>query len=315
MTQAFNLSQLANKVNSSGQLDGSTGLTSPVVSNTIGSSASTALTLQSAGTTAITVDTSQNVGIGTASPARRLHVRAGGVTTLANTNGALFTDASNAGVLLGSDNVLGYVQGVTVAGTATVNLVLQPFGDNMMVGTTSNSANAKLKVSRAGNRATIEAEQTDSGGYNFQSIAFNNSGTYYHCNFQEGATQRGSITSNGALTTYNTGSDYRLKNDITPMTGALNKVSSLKPVTWKWKSNGSEGQGFLAHELYEICPEAVTGTKDAIDENGKPVYQMVDVSCLIATLTKAIQELKTINDTQAETINALTARIVALETK
>ncbi|NBW23753.1 MAG: hypothetical protein EBR82_88990 [Caulobacteraceae bacterium] len=72
---------------------------------------------------------------------------------------------------------------------------------------------------------------------------------------------------------------------------------------------------FVAHELQEVVPSAVTGEKDAVNEDSTPKYQMVDKSALIPLLTKAIQELKAINDTQAETINALTARIVALESK
>jgi hypothetical protein len=67
--------------------------------------------------------------------------------------------------------------------------------------------------------------------------------------------------------------------------------------------------------LAEVIPQAVDGIKDAVDENGKPMHQGIDTSFLVATLTAAIQELKAINDTQAETINALTARIVALESK
>ena len=97
------------------------------------------------------------------------------------------------------------------------------------------------------------------------------------------------------------------------MTGALAKVAQLKPVTYKWKVDGSDGEGFIAHELAEICPQAVEGTKDAVDADGKPMHQSIDTSFLVATLTAAIQELKTINDTQAETINALTARVTALE--
>jgi hypothetical protein len=200
------------------------------------------------------------------------------------------------------------------AGSMTERMRINSSGD-VIIGTTGYgpTGSAKLRSYKTGNRPNIEAEQGDSGGYNYTSIAFVNGSTYYHCNFQEGATQRGSITSNGANTAYNTGSDYRLKDDVVPMTGALNKISALKPVAWKWKSNGSDGQGFLAHELQEIVPECVTGAKDAVDENGNPVYQMVDVSYLIATLTAAIQEAKALIDTQAETINALTARIVALE--
>jgi hypothetical protein len=72
----------------------------------------------------------------------------------------------------------------------------------------------------------------------------------------------------------------------------LEKVALLKPVTYKWNSNGSDGQGFIAHELAKVCPDAVVGAKDAIDADGKPVYQGIDTSFLVATLAAAIQELK-----------------------
>jgi Chaperone of endosialidase len=86
------------------------------------------------------------------------------------------------------------------------------------------------------------------------------------------------------------------------MTGALAKVARLKPVTYKWKSTPDEiSEGFIAHELAEVCPQAVTGTKDAVDEDGKPVYQGIDTSHLIATLTASIQELS--------------AKVTALEAK
>jgi len=75
------------------------------------------------------------------------------------------------------------------------------------------------------------------------------------------------------------------------MTGALDKVAQLKPVTYKWNSDGSDGQGFIAHELAEVCPDAVSGEKDAVDEDGNPKYQGIDTSFLVATLTAALQEL------------------------
>ena len=102
----------------------------------------------------------------------------------------------------------------------------------------------------------------------------------------------GSIDTSGSATSYNTSSDYRLKNTIAPMTGALAKVAQLKPCTYKWNADGSDGEGFIAHELAEVCPQAVTGDKDAVDSNGNPKYQGIDVSFLVATLTAAIQELK-----------------------
>jgi Chaperone of endosialidase len=125
----------------------------------------------------------------------------------------------------------------------------------------------------------------------------------------------GAINTSGSNTVYATSSDYRLKKDIAPMTGSLEKVSLLKPCTYKWKSDNSDGQGFIAHELAEVFPDAVVGEKDAVDVDGEIKSQQIDTSFLVATLTAAIQELKAINDQQAETINALTARIVALEAK
>jgi hypothetical protein len=125
----------------------------------------------------------------------------------------------------------------------------------------------------------------------------------------------GSISLSSGATAYNTTSDYRLKENIAPMTGALDKVAQLKPVTYKWKIDGSDGQGFIAHELAEVVPDCVTGEKDAVetytDEEGieqtriKP--QGIDTSFLVATLTAAIQEQQTIiNDIKAELDNVKT---------
>ena len=76
------------------------------------------------------------------------------------------------------------------------------------------------------------------------------------------------------------------------MTGALDKVAQLNPVTFTWKVDGTDGQGFIAHELQTVVPDCVGGTKDAVDAEGNPVYQDIDTSFLVATLTAAIQELK-----------------------
>jgi hypothetical protein len=92
------------------------------------------------------------------------------------------------------------------------------------------------------------------------------------------------------------------------MTDALGVVAQLNPVTYKWKTDGSDGQGFIAHELQSVVPDCVIGEKDAVDADGKPEYQGVDTSFLVATLTAAIQEQQAI-------ITALTARVEALEAK
>jgi hypothetical protein len=114
-------------------------------------------------------------------------------------------------------------------------------------------------------------------------------------------------------TVFSTSSDYRLKDNVAPMTGALAKVQALNPVTYTWKKSGKTGQGFIAHELQEIVPECVVGEKDAmrtyIDEEGNEqtaiLPQMVDTSFLVATLTAAIQELNAKVEAQAAEIQAL----------
>jgi hypothetical protein len=124
----------------------------------------------------------------------------------------------------------------------------------------------------------------------------NNSGSTnfieFRLNLAGGGSTVGSITSNGSTTTYGTSSDYRLKENIVPMANALAKVSALKPCTYKWKTDGSNGEGFIAHELAEVCPDAVTGEKDAVNKDGSIKPQAIDTSFLVATLVSAIQELK-----------------------
>jgi hypothetical protein len=116
-----------------------------------------------------------------------------------------------------------------------------------------------------------------------------NYGIYF--NNTSNSTVGGIIINSGSVA-YNTTSDYRLKENVQPMTGALEKVSQLKPCTYTWKATGEQTQGFIAHELQAVVPDAVSGEKDAVDEDGNPKYQGIDTSFLVATLTAAIQELK-----------------------
>ena len=121
---------------------------------------------------------------------------------------------------------------------------------------------------------------------------------------------RGSISYNraGGLTVYNTTSDYRAKTVNGSVQNALSKIALLKPSTGRMNDATQDIDFFVAHELQEVVPSAVTGEKDAIKEDGSPNYQMVDKSALIPLLTAAIQEQQAI-------ITALTTRITALEAK
>jgi len=103
--------------------------------------------------------------------------------------------------------------------------------------------------------------------------------------FRRETTTTGSISVTSSTTAYNTSSDYRLKENVQPITGALAKVQALNPVHYNWKVDGSEGEGFIAHELQEIVPYAVTGEKDGEEMQG------VDYSKLTTLLTAAIKEL------------------------
>jgi hypothetical protein len=120
------------------------------------------------------------------------------------------------------------------------------------------------------------------------------SGTRYLAYFGVNTTfsNIGAITSNGTTTSFVTTSDYRLKENVAPMVGALETVAKLKPVTYRWKESGIEDNGFIAHELQEVLPNAVVGEKDAVNEDGSIDAQAIDTSFLVATLTAAIQELK-----------------------
>ena len=201
------------------------------------------------------------------------------ITTTGDTNTGIFFPAA--------DQVA-----ITTGGTQRA--VVDASG-NLLVGTTSSVA--KLHV--LANAAVVDpvtVSNSDSGSGSQFAIVFR----------RNTSTVVGSIQTTNVATSYNTSSDYRLKENIAPMTGALAKVALLKPCVYKWKVDGSDGQGFIAHELAEVEAGCVTGEKDAVDADGNPKYQGIDTSFLVATLTAAIQEQQAI-------ITQLQADVAALK--
>ena len=228
-------------------------------------------------------DASGQVGIGTNTPTRTLDVL--GTQSFRDVTGAKQLLIANDTTLVrlfsrnasdNSDIPMGFYTG------ATERMRVDSSG-NLLVGTTTTAPPDKgFTVIPAAGASYI----------NVGHINGTASGTSY-ATFAYNSGFIGSISQNGTTAVaYNTSSDYRLKENIAPMTGALDTVQKLKPVTYKWKSDGSDGQGFIAHELAEVVPDCVTGEKDAVDAEGKPVYQGIDTSFLVATLVSAIQELK-----------------------
>jgi hypothetical protein len=164
---------------------------------------------------------------------------------------------------------------------------------NLLVGTTTLPTTGSTGT-RIGNYYIYLAEAGT--GYSTRMAFINSNGTV------------GTIATNGSATAYNTSSDYRLKEDVQPMTGASERLLALNPVNFAWKSDGSRVDGFLAHEAQAVVPEAVHGEKDAVDEDGNPEYQGIDQSKLVPLLTAALQEaLNKIDD--------LETRVAALEAK
>ena len=111
-----------------------------------------------------------------------------------------------------------------------------------------------------------------------------------HMRFENSNGEVGSISTSGTATAFTTSSDYRLKENIVPLTDAADRVNQLQVHRFNFLADpDTVVDGFLAHEAQAIVPECVTGTKDEVDENGNPVYQGIDQSKLVPLLTAALQ--------------------------
>jgi hypothetical protein len=101
----------------------------------------------------------------------------------------------------------------------------------------------------------------------------------------------GTIATSASATAYNTSSDYRLKENVVPLTGAIDRLNQLQVHRFNFIADPDKTvDGFIAHEAEAVVPECVTGTKDEVDDDGNPVYQGIDQSKLVPLLTAALQE-------------------------
>ena len=233
-----------------------------------------------------------NVGIGTTSPDYKLDVvgsiKASVQGRFASGSAATpsysFDADSDSGMFRATTNALGF----STAGTERMRITSGGVIQNDPLTTTQSSA-VRISNNAGGGNYTygmiIEDDSTNTGFILFSA---------------QNGDSVGSITRNGALnTSFNTVSDYRLKEDLQDFNG-LDKVSKIPVYDFKWKTDESRSYGVMAHELQEVLPDAVSGEKDAEEMQG------VDYSKIVPLLVKSIQELKADND-------SLKARIETLE--
>jgi hypothetical protein len=298
--------------------------TSPTIAtptiNTITSAASTALTLQSNnGNTAVTVDTSQNVGIGTTSPSYKLDIT-GSTARIYNDSAKLLlqrpsNSRSGSISITNASGGIQYYAGLNGGGEASgiahqfysdVPSTLSPLmtilgGGDMMVGTTTANYSATQGFGVAAGTAT----------YAFVSHASGTGSSSDYIAFSYAGSRIGNITQNGTTgVLYNLTSDYRLKDNPVALTGSKDFVMALQPKTWDWWDGSGKGVGFIAHEFMEVAKYSGFGEKDAVDADNKPIHQAIQPSSseVMANLVAFIQEQQTL-------IVSLTARIAALEVK
>jgi len=253
----------------------------------------------SADATAITIDSSENVtlsgGLNMTSddPTITMTDSSGtnDIATIQSASGALIFTARD-----GSAD--GEIIFKKTDGSATDESMRIDQHGNVLVGGTSNTG-FKFLSTASGTQGCVDCVSSSTNGYYALRIDMHANNNYAQL-FRQGGSVVGYILTQNGATSYNTSSDYRLKENVTYNFDATTRLKQLKPARFNFIANADTTvDGFLAHEVQTIVPEAVSGEKDAVDADGNIDPQGMDASKIVPLLVKTIQELE--------------ARITALE--
>jgi hypothetical protein len=247
-------------------------------------------------TQAMTLDASGNLGLGTTSATAKLDVynasndvymalRTGSAEMTFNT-GTGFTGSTATSIW--NKSAIPMVFGTNSAERARIDA-----SGNLLVGTTSQIGAGKVCSVANINAGAFRTTATANSYTALYAGRDGNAGNAVEF-WYSSATQVGSVSVSSVATLYNTTSDYRLKTVIGPVTNASQRIDALEPVEYEWKADGSRTRGFLAHKFQEVYAGSVSGAKDAVDADGKPVYQSMQAgsSEVIADLVAEIQSLR-----------------------
>jgi len=279
------------------------------------------------------IDSSGNVGIGTSTIGNKLQVHEGGsFGSFAGFSNDTTGSSSSDGLIVGIDSneegVLYHYENKAIRfGTNNSEKMRLTNVGQLLVGTTdNNSCSAKLIVqadsipSYYANSGGLNVNVTNSndihcaeffqGRYNKRVIthSHSNTGSVTFDVFEQNDSNVGSITGGGSSIAFNTSSDYRLKENIVNITDGITRLKQLIPRRFNWISDSTNTlvDGFIAHEVSPVIPEAVTGEKDALEEDGSIDPQAMDYSKLTPLLTAALQEA-------IAKIEVLETKVAALE--
>ena len=264
------------------------------------------LQLQTTGTAAVTIDASQNVGVGTASPATKLNI-VGDNTAFRGQLSLQTSSASNYAQITFYDrttlqaqiyqdygaqtfNILNVAATPMLFWTANTERMRIDSSGNLLVGTTTSSGRATISETGTANTLIVANSTVD-----YYPLVLHNKATSGNNLFSifltDAGTSRGSITYNRAagLVVYATTSDYRAKDIISPLSNSGEVIDSVPVYMGKMKGATQERPMFIAHETPDY---AHTGEKDAVDKDGNPVYQQMDASSLVPVLWAEVQSLR-----------------------